>query len=59
MKTMIVCVIALVVASASFAQDKSTAGKQSKEVQQETKTTTANKTAKALPIYGLRQGQDL
>jgi hypothetical protein len=54
MKTMTVCVIALVVASASFAQDKSTAAKQSKEVQQETKTTTANKTAKTSTdtVYG-------
>ena len=54
MKTMSVCVISLVLASASFAQDKSTAAKQSKEVQQETKTTTANKTAKTSTdtVYG-------
>jgi hypothetical protein len=38
MKTMSVCIISLVLASASFAQDKSTAAKQGKEVQQETKT---------------------
>jgi hypothetical protein len=54
MKTMTVCVISLVLVSASFAQDKSTAVKQSKEVQQETKTTTANKTAKTSTdtVYG-------
>jgi len=54
MKTMSVCVISLVLASASFAQDKGTAAGQSKEVQQETKTTTANKTAKTSTdtIYG-------
>src|SRR6478672_388102 len=54
MNTMSVCVISLVLASASFAQDKSTAAKQSKEVQQETKTTTANKTAKTSTdtVYG-------
>ena len=54
MKTMSVCVISLVLAGASFAQDKSTAAKQSKEVQQETKTTTANKTAKTSTdtVYG-------
>src|SRR5690349_17623439 len=46
MKTMSVCVISLVLASASSAQDKGTAPGQSKEVQQETKTTTGNKTAK-------------
>src|SRR5712691_10330475 len=54
MKTMTVRAISLVLASASFAQDKSTAAKQSKEVQQETKTTTANKTAKISTdtVYG-------
>ena len=54
MKTMSVCVISLVLASASFAQDKGTAAGQSKEVQQETKTTTANKTAKTSTdtVYG-------
>jgi len=54
MKTMSVCVISLVLAGASFAQDKSTAAKQSKEVQQETKTTTVNKTAKTSTdtVYG-------
>ena len=54
MKTMSVCVISLVLAGASFAQDKSTAVKQSKEVQQETKTTTINKTAKTSTdtVYG-------
>ena len=54
MKTMSVCVISLVLAGASFAQDKSTAAKQSKEVQQETKTTTDNKTAKTSTdtVYG-------
>ena len=51
---MSVCVISLVLAGASFAQDKSTAAKQSKEVQQETKTTTVNKTAKTSTdtVYG-------
>ena len=54
MKTMSVCVISLVLASACFAQDKSTAAKQSKEVQQETKTTTTNKTTKVSTdtVYG-------
>ena len=54
MKTMSICVISLVLAGASFAQDKSTAAKQSKEVQQETKTTTVNKTAKTSTdtVYG-------
>jgi hypothetical protein len=54
MKTMSVCVISLVLAGASFAQNKSTAAKQSKEVQQETKTTTVNKTAKTSTdtVYG-------
>ena len=50
---MTICAV-LLVASASFAQDKGTAAKQSKEVQQETKTTTANKTAKTSTdtVYG-------
>jgi hypothetical protein len=54
MKTMTVCICSLVLASASFAQDKSTAAKQSKEVQQETKTTTTDKTAKTSTdtVYG-------
>jgi hypothetical protein len=50
-----VCAISFVLASASFAaQDKSTAVKQSKEVQQDTKTTTGNKTTKtsADRVYG-------
>ena len=47
MKPILTCAIASVFALASYAaQDKATASKQSKEVQQETKTTTANKTAK-------------
>jgi len=47
MKSILTCAIASAFAVASFAaQDKATASKQSKEVQQETKTTTANKTAK-------------
>src|SRR5206468_5115520 len=46
-KPLLTCAIASVFAIASFAaQDKATASKQSKEVQQETKTTSANKTAK-------------
>ena len=46
--------ISLVVAGTSVAQDKGTAAAQSKEVQQETKTTTGNKTAKssADTVYG-------
>jgi Ni/Co efflux regulator RcnB len=56
MKTILttVCAISFVIASTSFAQDKGTAAKQSKEVQQETKTTTANKTAKTSTdtVYG-------
>ena len=60
MKTMSVCVISLVLASASFAQDKGTAAGQSKEVQQETKTTTANKTAKTSTdtVYGKVESYD-
>ena len=60
MKTMSVCVISLILASASVAQDKSTAAKQSKEVQQETKTTTANKTAKVSTdtVYGKVESYD-
>src|SRR5258708_4743172 len=57
MKTilMTVCAISFVFADPSFAaQDKGTAAKQSKEVQQDTKTTTANKTAKTSTdtVYG-------
>ena len=60
MKTMTVCVISLVLAGASFAQDKSTAAKQSKEVQQETKTTTTDKTAKTSTdtVYGKVESYD-
>jgi hypothetical protein len=47
MKPILTCAFASVFALASFAaQDKAAASKQSKEVQQETKTTTTNKTAK-------------
>jgi len=47
MKLIVTCAIASVFALASFgAQDKAPASKQSKEVQQDTKTTTANRTAK-------------
>jgi hypothetical protein len=47
MKPILTCAIASVFALASFAaQDKAAASKQSKEVQQETKTSTAKKTAK-------------
>lgn len=55
MKTILTCVLTTVFALASFAaQDKAPASKQSKEVQQETKTTTANKTAKTATdtVYG-------
>ena len=60
MKTMSVCVMSLVLASASFAQDKGTAAGQSKEVQQETKTTTGNKTAKISTdtVYGKVESYD-
>src|SRR5690242_21263914 len=48
MKPIHTCAIAAIFAVASFAaQGNAAASKQSKEVQQETKTTTANKTAKA------------
>jgi hypothetical protein len=47
MKLILTCAIASISAVALFAaQDKATASKQSQDVQQETKTTTANKTAK-------------
>jgi len=47
MKPILTCAIASVFALASFAaQDKASASNQSKEVQQQTKTTTATKTAK-------------
>ena len=48
------CAISLALGSASFAQDKGTAAKQSKEVQQDTKTTTADRTAKTASdtVYG-------
>ena len=55
MKPFLTCAIASVFALASFAaQDKATASKQSKEVQQDTKTMTANKTAKTSSdtVYG-------
>src|SRR5207253_4459894 len=49
-----VCAISFIFASTSFSQDKSTAAKQSKEVQQDTKTTTANRTVKTSTdaVYG-------
>src|SRR4051794_9038144 len=50
-----VCAISSIFASASFAaQDKATAAKHSKEVQQDTKTTSANRTAKTSTdtVYG-------
>ena len=49
------CAVTLLASAASFAaQDKPTAAKQSKEVQQETKTMTANKTVKTSTdtVYG-------
>jgi hypothetical protein len=62
MKTILttVCAISFVVASASFAQDKGTAAGQSKEVQQETKTTTGKKTAKTSTdtVYGKVESYD-
>ena len=50
-----VCAISFIFASGSFAaQDKATAAKQSKEVQQDTKTTTSSKTMKTSTdrVYG-------
>ena len=50
-----VCAVTLLLSAASFAaQDKATAAKQSKEVQQDTKTMTANKTVKTSSdtVYG-------
>src|SRR4030095_10440701 len=55
MKPILTCAVATVFALAAFgAQDKAAASKQSKEVQQGTKTTTANKTAKVSTdtVYG-------
>jgi hypothetical protein len=57
MKTLLtmVCAASFLLTTASFAaQDKSTAAKQSKEVQQDTKTMTANGTAKVSTdtVYG-------
>ena len=57
MKTILTtaCAISFVFANASFAaQDKATASKQSKEVQQDTKTTTHSKTTKTSTdmVYG-------
>src|SRR5437667_11354705 len=48
MKTILtgVCALALSFAGSSFAQDKSTAAKSSKETQQSTKTMTSSKTTK-------------
>ena len=48
------CAISLIFAGASFAQDKATAAKHSKEVQQDTKTSTANRTVKTSTdtVYG-------
>jgi hypothetical protein len=49
------CAVTLLFSAASFAaQDKATASKQSKEVQQDTKTMTANKTTKTSSdtVYG-------
>lgn len=61
MKTMTVCAVSLILASASFAQDKGTAASQSKEVQQETKTTNANTTAKITTdtVYGKVENYDV
>jgi hypothetical protein len=61
MKTITVCAISLILASASLAQDKGTAAGQSKEVQQETKTTTSSKTAKISTdtVYGKVESYDL
>ena len=55
MKTVLACAITFVFATASFAaQDKPAASKQSKEVQEQTKTTAADRTAKTAPdtVYG-------
>jgi len=56
MKTMMtaVCALSLALGTASFAQDKGTAAGQSKEVQQDTKTTTADRTVKTSTdtVYG-------
>src|SRR5438128_11881001 len=48
------CAISRVFAGASFAQDKATGAKHSKEVQQDTKTTTAKRTVKTSTdaVYG-------
>src|SRR5215831_12982180 len=50
----IVCAAALTCAGSAVAQDKSTASKQSKEVQQQTKTSTDKNTAKTSTdtVYG-------
>ena len=63
MKTILTtaCAITFVLASASFAaQDKSTAATQSKEVQQDTKTVTGNKTTKTSTdtVYGKVEGYE-
>ena len=56
MKTILTtaCAISLVLGATAFAQDKSTASKQSKEVQQDTKTMTTGKSAKTSTdtVYG-------
>jgi len=62
MKTILttVCAVSFVIAGTSFAQDKGTAAGQSKEVQQETKTTTSSKTAKMSTdtVYGKVESYD-
>ncbi len=62
MKTILttMCAAAFLFATASFAQDKSTASKQSKEVQQDTKTMTNDKTEKTSTdtVYGKVEAYD-
>jgi len=56
-----VCALSLAFGTVSFAQDKGTAASQSKEVQQDTKTTTADRTAKTTSdtVYGKIESYDI
>jgi hypothetical protein len=56
----IACTAGFLLCAACFAQDKGTASKQSKEVQQDTKTMTADKTAKTSTdtVYGKVESYD-
>ena len=62
MKTLLTtaCALSLTFAGASFAQDKSTAAQQSKEVQQDTKTMSADRTMKTSTdtVYGKVESYD-